>query len=122
MPIMSKQKTAVECASVEISIYAAPQLLTDDYVLIASSDHDEGIFKYHLSKNKYSLIWKYPLNFDPLRHNILIDRNAATIYIYTATSSACDAFCEIDMRNGKNVNMYRGTVHKLLCIHSPIYT
>ena len=105
-----KESKWLEYPQMEIQKFAAPKLLKDDYVVIASTNQDEGLYTYHLSKNKWYLIWKYPLGVEPLRHTILIDDQASKIYLYNTIPSACDCFYEIDI-NSKAHTAYRGTVH-----------
>eukprot|EP01083_Nonionella_stella_P207310 753250_1 len=102
----------LEYPQMEIAKYAAPKLLTEDYVVIASSHHDEGLYSYNLSQNKWYLLWKYPLGVEPLRHTILVDPNESKIYVYNTIPSACDCFYEINI-NTKAYTSYRGTVHGL---------
>eukprot|EP01084_Bolivina_argentea_P026822 49881_1 len=96
----------------ELTRFAAPQMSNDGHVVIASSNTEEGIYSYHLTKNKWYLIWKYPLGFEPLRHTILVDNDDSKIYIYNTAPSAYDCFYEIDIK-GKSHICYRGTIHGL---------
>jgi len=111
--MMAKRKSTIEFPPMELVKFAAPVYLSDETVLIASADHEEGIYKYHLTRNQYALVWHYPSNFDPVRHNILLDSDNNKIYIYAATSGACDCFCEIDMNNSKQAQIHKGTIYGL---------
>ena len=100
----------LEYPQMEISKFAAPKLWKDDYVIISSTNHDEGVYTYHVSKNKWALLWKYPLGVEPLRHTILLDRASDKIYLYNTIPSACDCFYEIDIKSRSHTS-YRGTIH-----------
>ena len=97
-------------------ITTAPKILYEELIIIAS---DDGIYSYHLSKNKYHEIWKYPLGFEPLRHSILADHKSQKIYLYNNIPSATDVFYEIDIVSKSSIT-YKGSFHGYLCVYTYI--
>ena len=100
----------ISLENMKIPTTTAPKILKDELIVIASGNADEGLYSYHLSKNIYRQIWKYPLGFEPLRHSILVDTKQQKVYLYNNIPSATDVFFEIDIVS-KSSTTFKGGVH-----------
>eukprot|EP01084_Bolivina_argentea_P087918 158728_1 len=106
------QKTWILLKPLNHTHYAAPCLLTDEYVIISTAEpQNRGkIYSVHLEDNKWFNIGK--LGIDPLRYSAVVDRDKQIVYVYSNTNTSNDIFFEIDIKTQSCI-MYKGVIHGL---------